>query len=163
MDPISAPGGFLGEFVLTGILLPIVASFILDGVVLFLRGRSLKVLLIAALLTAAIVGLSSLAWQNGVATSDTSTVSLPDNMNGATQLVLLFSIPAAIVGFGLRMLALFLNPATKAADRALIAERKARRDRKSLKNAPAPVGVPAAIAEPPAFAMPAPISEPSRV
>jgi hypothetical protein len=154
MDTISAPGGFLGEFVLTGILLPIVASFILDGIVLFLRGRSLKVFLLAAVLTAAIVGLASLAWQNGVATSNSSTISLPDNMNGATQLVLLFSIPAALLGFGLRMLALFLNPATKAADLALIAERQAKRDRKSLKAAPAPVGAPAPIAAPAAMTGP---------
>src|ERR1700712_5457436 len=154
MDQITAPGGFLGEFVLTGILLPIVASFILDGIVLFLRGRSLRMLLIAALLTVAIVGLSSLAWQNGIATSDTSTVSLPDNMNGATQLVLLFSIPAALVGFGLRMLALFLNPATKAADAALIAERQSRRNRKHLAAAPAPVGEPSLMAAPPVMTGP---------
>jgi hypothetical protein len=130
MDQITAPGGFLGEFVLTGILLPIVGSFVLDGIVLWFRGRSPRLLLIAAALTVLIIGLSSLAWQNGVTASDTA-VSTPDDMNGATQLVLLFSIPAALIGFGLRMLALFLNPATRAADQALIAARKAKRAARS--------------------------------
>jgi hypothetical protein len=129
MDQITAPGGFLGEFVLTGILLPIVGSFVLDGIILWFRGRSPRLLLIAAALTVLIIGLSSLAWQNGVTAADTS-LSTPDDMNGATQLVLLFSIPAALIGFALRMLALFLNPATRAADQALIAERRAKHESK---------------------------------
>jgi hypothetical protein len=131
MDQISAPGGFLGEFVLTGILLPIVASFVLDGIIHFFRGRSPKLLLIAAAFTALIIGLAALAWQNGVVASTDGGLSIPDNMNGATQLVLLFSIPAALIGFALRMLALFLNPATRAADLALIAERTAKRQKRS--------------------------------
>jgi hypothetical protein len=131
MDQLTAPGGFLGEFLLTGILLPIVGSFVLDGIVLWFRGRSPKLLLISATLTLVIVALSSLAWQNGVTATDSTTLSVPDDMNGATQLVLLFSVPAALIGFGLRMLALFLNPATRAADQALIAARKEKRAERS--------------------------------
>ncbi len=126
MDQTSAPGGFLGGFVLAGILLPIVGSFVLDGIVLYIRGRSPRLLLIASAFTIAIVLLFAAAWQNGVSASEGSAVA-GDSMSGAIGLILMFSVPAALIGFGVRMLALFLNPRTRDADRELIAARASRR------------------------------------
>ena len=127
MDPTSAPGGFLGGYVLVGILLPIVSSFVLDGIVLYFRGRSPRVLLVASVLTLAILGLYSVAWQNGMSTIDDTGTALTDTMSGAVGLILWFSIPAAALGFGIRMLALGLNPSTRELDRQLVAARMARR------------------------------------
>jgi hypothetical protein len=132
MDQTSAPGGFLGGFVLAGILLPIVGSFILDGIVLYFRGRSPRLLLIASTFTIAIVLLFAAAWQNGVSTSEGSTVT-GDTMSGAIGLILMFSVPAALIGFGVRMLALFLNPRTRDADHALIAARARRRAHRAVR------------------------------
>ena len=120
MDPLSSPGGFLGGFLLAGIFLPITASFIVDGAVLYFRGRGVARLLLAAALSLAIVGLYSVAWQNVMYQGDVIA------MEGTIGLILWFSIPAAALGFGVRMLALFLNPTTKAQDRDAIEKRKAR-------------------------------------
>ena len=120
MDPLSSPGGFLGGFLLAGIFLPITASFVVDGAVLYFRGRGVARLLLAAALSLAIVGLYSVAWQNVMYQGDVIA------MEGTIGLILWFSIPAAALGFGVRMIALFLNPATKAQDRDAIAKRKAR-------------------------------------
>jgi len=120
MDPLSSPGGFLGGFLLAGIFLPITVSFVVDGAVLYFRGRGLTRLVLAASLSIAMVGLYSVAWQNVMYQGDVIA------MEGTIGLILWFSIPAAALGFGVRMLALFLNPSTKAQDRDAIAKRKAR-------------------------------------
>jgi hypothetical protein len=120
MDPLSTPGGFLGGFLLGGIFLPITLSFLADGVVLYFRGRGPTRLLVSGAVSLAIIGLYSVAWQNAV------YAGAVDQMSGAIGLILWFSIPAAILGFAVRMLALFLNPATKAIDQQAIARRAVR-------------------------------------
>ena len=119
-DSLSSPGGFLGGFLLAGIFLPIVASFLVDGAVLYFRGRGLMRFLSATVLTIVIVGLYSVAWQNTMYSGDAVA------MQQSIGLILWFSIPAAALGFGVRMLALFLNPSSRAQDRDAIAKRKAR-------------------------------------
>ena len=132
MDPISAPGGFLGGFVLVGILLPVVASFIGDGIVYVLRGRGPIMFFWSTALTAAILGLAAMAMQNADVAGET------DDVTGAIGLVLCFSIPIALAGFGLRMLALRLNPMSRAADLAAIGARiereEARRDARARRS-----------------------------
>jgi hypothetical protein len=119
-DSLSSPGGFLGGFLLAGIFLPITISFLADGAVLYFRGRGLVRLLSATVLTIAIIGLYSVAWQNTMYSGDVVA------MTQTIGLILWFSIPAAALGFGVRMLALFLNPTSKAQDQEAIEKRKAR-------------------------------------
>ena len=138
MDPISAPGGFLGGFVLEGILLPVVASFVLDGIVLWFRGRSPRVLLIATSLTLVILALNAVAWQNGVGGLSDSQLAISANMTGAVGLILLISVPAALLGFGVRMMDLFLNPNTRELDRqAIVIRRERLHERRRLHRAKA--------------------------
>jgi TRAP-type C4-dicarboxylate transport system permease small subunit len=118
----SSLGGFLGGFVLVGILLPLALSFLAEGAVLYFRGRGPTRLLSAAVVTIAIIGLFSLAWQNAMDTGDAMA------MQGSIGLILWFSIPAAILGFVVRMLALYLNPSSKAQDQDAIKKRKARQE-----------------------------------
>ena len=120
MDQLSSPGGFLGGFLLAGIFLPIVVSFLADGAVLYFRGRGLMRLLSATVVTVIILGLYSVAWQNTMYAGDAVA------LQGSIGLILWFSIPAAALGFGVRMLALFLNPSSKAQDQDAIEKRKAR-------------------------------------
>jgi hypothetical protein len=120
MDQLSSLGGFLGGFLLAGILLPITVSFLAEGAVLYFRGRGPTRLLSAAVITMAIIGLFSMAWQNTMYAGDAVA------MQGSIGLILWFSIPAAVVGFGVRMLALYLNPSSKAQDQDAIEKRKAR-------------------------------------
>jgi hypothetical protein len=120
MDQFTAPGGFLGGFVLGGILLPIAASFVVDGIVLYFRGRGPQRLFTTALLTLAMIGLYSMAWQNAV------YAGMAEQLAGSIGLILWFSIPAAILGLGVRMIALALNPTSKDVDRQAIAKREAR-------------------------------------
>ena len=122
MDPLSAPGGFLGGFVLVGIVLPVVASFVGDGIVFLLRGRGPLMLFFSAALTLGTLGLASIAMQNADLAGETADVS------GAIGLILCFSIPVALAGFGLRMLSLQLNPASRDADMAAIGARIAKED-----------------------------------
>jgi hypothetical protein len=119
-DQLSSPGGFLGGFMLAGIFLPIAISFLADGAVLYFRGRGMVRLVGAAIVTLLIIALYSVAWQN--------TMELGDGpaLQGSIGLILWFSIPAAVLGFAVRMLALFLNPSSKAQDQDAIAKRKAR-------------------------------------
>jgi hypothetical protein len=120
MDQVLSPGGFLGGFLLLGILLPITLSFVCDGIVFYFRGRGPIRLVMSVITAIAIVGLYSVAWQNAL---DAGEV---EQMLGAVGLILCFSIPAAALGFGVRMLAIYLNPTTKLLDREAIAERAAR-------------------------------------
>jgi hypothetical protein len=120
MDQVLSPGGFLGGFLLVGILLPITLSFVADGIVLFFRGRGPIRLVMSVITAVAIIALYSLAWQNAL---NEGTV---EQMNGAIGLILWFSIPAAALGFGVRMAAIFLNPMTKLLDRRAIEDRAAR-------------------------------------
>jgi hypothetical protein len=119
-DQLSSPGGFLGGFLLAGIFLPIAISFLADGAVLYFRGRGLVRLLSAGVVTILIIGLYSVAWQNTLITGD--AVAMAQTIG----LILWFSVPAAALGFGVRMLALFLNPSTKAQDLDAIRKRRAR-------------------------------------
>jgi len=119
-DQLSSPGGFLGGFILAGIFLPIAVSFLADGTVMYFRGRGLVRLVSAGVVTLLIISLYSLIWANALATGD--AVAMAQTIG----LILWFSIPAAALGFGARMLALFLNPSSKALDRDAIAKRKAR-------------------------------------
>jgi hypothetical protein len=120
VDPLSAPGGFLGGFVLVGIILPVVASFLGDGIVFLLRGRGPLMLFFSAALSLGTLGLASVAMQNADHVGESTDVS------GAIGLILCFSVPVALVGFGLRMLSLHLNPASRGADMAAIGARIAR-------------------------------------
>ena len=123
MDQLSAsPGGYLGGFILAGILLPIAVSFVLDGIVMYFRGRGPTRLFTTAALTLLLVGIFSVVWQTVIFAGDAIELS------GAIGMILWFSIPAAALGFGVRMLALFLNPTTKAADLEAIEQRKARHE-----------------------------------
>jgi hypothetical protein len=120
MDQLTAPGGFLGGFMLAGIMLPIALSFLVDGAVLYFRGRGPLRLLLTAVLVLTIMGLYSVAWQNAINTDQAQQLA------GMIGLILWFSIPAALLGLGVRMTALLLNPATKAIDKAAIAKREER-------------------------------------
>jgi hypothetical protein len=123
MDQFSAsPGGYLGGFVLAGIILPIAVSFVLDGIVMYFRGRGPLRLLMTAALTIILIGLFTVLWENAI------SANVATQLAGAISMILWFSIPAAVLGFGVRMLALFLNPATKALDHAAIEQRKARHE-----------------------------------
>jgi hypothetical protein len=119
-DSLSSPGGFLGGFLLAGIFLPIAVSFVADGAVLYFRGRGPTRLLFSTAVTIVILGLYSVAWQNTMYSGD--AVALSQTIG----LILWFSIPAAALGLGVRLLALRLNPATKTMDEQAIAVRKAR-------------------------------------
>jgi hypothetical protein len=119
-DQLFAPGGYLGGFILAGILLPIALSFVVDGTVLYLRGRGPLRLFAAALVVLAVLFLYSIAWRNAIYAGQAQQLS------GMVGIILWFSIPAAALGFAVRMLALFLNPSSKAQDRDAIAKRKAR-------------------------------------
>jgi hypothetical protein len=120
MDQLLSPGGYLGGFLLLGILLPITLSFVADGIVLYFRGRGPIRLVMSFVIALAIVGLYSIAWQNAL---NEGTLQ---QMLGAIGLILCFSIPASAVGFGVRMAAIFLNPMSKLLDRRAIEEREAR-------------------------------------
>lgn len=132
MGQLSAsPGGYLGGFLLAGILLPIAVSFLLDGIVMFFRGRGPVRLFTTAALTVVLIGLYTILWQNAIYAGQTIQLSQ------AVGLILWFSIPAATLGFGVRMLALFLNPTTKAADHAAIELRRARQAERTAARAEA--------------------------
>jgi hypothetical protein len=142
----AVPTGYLIAFGLGGGLLPIVSSFIVDGIVHALRGRGFRMLVISALLTIAVLLGAELAWMNGSADAVAATTAAfePDSLDGAIQLLLIFSISASLIGLALRMLALFLNPTSKAKDAAAIQARATRRAvraetakaRKSMAQAP---------------------------
>ena len=79
-------------------------------------------LLFSTAMTLGILALSSLAMQNADLAGETADVS------GAIGLILCFSVPIALGGFALRMLAIRLNPASRDADMAAIGARIARED-----------------------------------
>jgi hypothetical protein len=116
----SSPGGYLGGFILAGILLPIAVSFVLDGIVMYFRGRGPFRLIATAALTIILLLVFTMVWQTVIFANDTT------ELTGAISMILWFSIPAALLGFAVRMLALFLNPTTKAVDRQAIEQRAAR-------------------------------------
>jgi hypothetical protein len=120
MDQLLAPGGILGGFLLAGIMLPVALSFVVDGAVLYFRGRGPLRLLLTAAVALAIMGLYSVAWQNAIETGQAQ------ELRGMIGLILWFSIPAALLGLGVRMTALLVNPASKAIDRAAIEKREER-------------------------------------
>ena len=120
MDQLTAPGGFLGGFVLAGIMLPIALSFVVDGAVLYFRGRGPLRLLFTAAVTLAVMGLYSVAWQNAIDTGQAQQLS------GMIGLILWFSIPAAVIGLAVRMVAIIVNPTSKAIDKAAIEKRAER-------------------------------------
>jgi hypothetical protein len=121
VDSLSL-GGYLGGFLIAGILLPLSVSFILDGVVMYFRGRGPFRLFVTSALTLALVGLYVLACQNALLAGSY------DQMASSIGLILWFSVGACALGFAVRMLALFLNPTTKSMDQAAIENRQARRE-----------------------------------
>ena len=133
-DPLLTPGGYLGGFLLAGIFLPIALSFVADGVVLYFRGRGPMRLLMSGALALSFIGLYSVAWQNAMVEGTLT------QMLGAIGLILWFSIPAAALGFGVRMAALFLNPTTKAIDQEAIEKRAARHSARDEASAGAMAG-----------------------
>jgi hypothetical protein len=120
MDQLTAPGVSLGGFLLAGIMLPIALSFVVDGAVLYFRGRGPLRLLLTGALTLVIMGLYSVAWQNAIDYGGAQQLS------GMIGLILWFSIPAALIGLGVRMVALVVNPTSKAIDKAAIEKRAER-------------------------------------
>jgi hypothetical protein len=120
MDSSLTLGGFLGGFLLAGIFLPIAVSFVVDGAVVFFRGRGPTRLLVSAAVVLAILGLYPVALANA------TDVGAATQMTGAVGLLLWFSIPAAALGLAIRMVALFLNPTSKSIDAAAKAKRSAR-------------------------------------
>lgn len=120
MDSSLTLGGFLGGFLLAGILLPIAVSFVVDGAVVFFRGRGPTRLVVSALVVIAIISLYPIALQNA------DDLGAAQQMQGAIGLILWFSIPAAVVGLAIRMMALLLNPHSKAIDQEAIVKREAR-------------------------------------
>jgi hypothetical protein len=120
MDSSLTLGGFLGGFLLAGILLPIAVSFVVDGAVVFFRGRGPTRLIVSAMVIVAIIALYPVALQNA---DDAGAAA---QMQGAIGLILWFSIPAAVVGLAIRMMALLLNPHSKSIDQAAIVRREAR-------------------------------------
>lgn len=128
MEILSAPTGLLLGFALAGVMLPIIGSFVLDGVVFMLRGVGPKTLLVSGTLFALAGAGTALAWQSGTneAVAAAYSVTAVDTMNGALGLILLFSIPLALLAFATRMLTRYLNPAKRATE-AFVAQ--ARRER----------------------------------
>jgi hypothetical protein len=126
MDILTAPGGLLLGFVIAGILLPIAASIVLDGIVYLARGRGPKVLLIAGGITVVLAMVNYFAWQSGIAESETAAFDATDidTMGGALELILLFSIPLALLAFAARMLVRYANPARRARENELAQDRK---------------------------------------
>jgi biotin transporter BioY len=135
VDISSATGGFLGAFVLIAIVLPIAASFLLDGIVHILVHRDIRRILIAGAVTGAVLALYGLAWQNGIAAADFNAYrgGTVDSMDGAALIVLPFSILCATIGFAARMLDLFLNPRNRATQQAARRSAQVERQRRSLR------------------------------
>lgn len=120
MDSSLTLGGFIGGFVLAGILLPIAVSFLIDGAVVFFRGRGPTRLVLSAAVVIAMVSLYPIALQNADYSGSSTQLA------GAVGLILWFSIPAAAIGLAVRMMALVLNPHSKAIDQAAIERRAGR-------------------------------------
>lgn len=120
MDSSLTLGGFIGGFVLAGILLPIAVSFLIDGAVVYFRGRGPARLAVSAAVVIALVTLYPIALQNAAYSGSQAQLA------GAVGLILWFSVPAAALGLAVRMIALVLNPASKAIDDAAIAKRAGR-------------------------------------
>jgi len=134
MDSLSL-GGYLGGFLIGGILLPICASFVIDGIVMYFRGRGPFRFLVTSGLTLAFIALFLMSASNALIDGTYG------QLNSSIGLILWFSIPAAAIGFAVRMLAMFLNPATRALDEAAIAARAAKQQARAARQASAGVDV----------------------
>ncbi|NEM90373.1 hypothetical protein [Galbitalea soli] len=110
-------------------MLPLSLSVVLDGIVYAIRHRGPRLLLFALVLSAVIAGLGYLAWRNGMMAMEGTEMMVfaPDSMSGTIELFLVLSIPVAVLGFGIRMISLFLNPLRREQERVLIEARAARR------------------------------------
>lgn len=89
-----------GMFVLAG-LLPIVAAFVLDGVVQVLRNNGLRFFFVAVGLTVVLAGVGYVFYQYG----SNSTMMTAVNQASVTdfgRLFLTFSIPLALLAFVMR-------------------------------------------------------------
>ena len=87
------------------VAMPCSASFILDGIVEFLRGYGPKLFVLALAFTALLAGFGYFLWQFGIGNPTVTSVTLA-SMAVATQYLLTFSILLALLGFGFRMVKL---------------------------------------------------------
>ena len=89
-----------GMFVLAG-LLPIVAAFVLDGVVQVLRNNGLRFFLLAVGLTVVVAGVGYVVYQYG-SNSNMMTAANQASVSNVGRLFLTFSIPLALLAFLMR-------------------------------------------------------------
>jgi cytochrome bd-type quinol oxidase subunit 2 len=131
MDLLTAPIALLIGLGLAGIILPFAASFILDGIVNQIRGRGSRVLIVAAGVTIIIAVVFAVVWQAGLseASNEASNAAINsatdgDTLSGSLQLVLLFTIPIALLTFGARMLSRYANPIKRAKELQFVEARR---------------------------------------
>jgi hypothetical protein len=96
-----------GMFVLAG-LLPIVAGFILDGVVQVLRSNGLRFFFLAVGLTVVVAGVGYVISQFG-SHGATMTVANQVSLNEVGRLFLTFSIPLGLFAFLVRTVKLLFR------------------------------------------------------
>lgn len=96
-----------GIFILAG-LLPIVAAFLLDGVVQVLRGNGFRYLLLALGMTVAVAGVGYVILQIGIR-SPTITSTSVMSVTTLGSMFLTFSIPLALLAFAIRTGKLLLS------------------------------------------------------
>jgi hypothetical protein len=89
-----------GMFVLAG-LLPIVAAFVLDGVVQVLRNNGLRFFFLAVGLTVVVAGAGYVLYQFG-SNSPMMTAANQASVSNVGSLFLTFSIPLALLAFLIR-------------------------------------------------------------
>lgn len=98
---------YIGMFMLAG-LLPIVAGFLLDGVVQVLRSNGLRYLLIALGMTVAVALVGYFIHQYGM-TSAAMTATNRESVTKFGAMFLTFSIPLAVLAFLFRTVDLLLS------------------------------------------------------
>jgi membrane protein implicated in regulation of membrane protease activity len=145
MDLLTAPIALLIGLGLAGIILPFAASFILDGIVNQIRGRGPRVLIVAGGVTIIIAVVFAVVWQAGLSEAPNAAINSAtdaDTLSGSLQLLLLFTIPIALLVFGGRMVSRFVNPDRRAKEQALLQRRRDERTaadtRAKLMKAPPP-------------------------
>ncbi len=91
----------LGGGIILAVLLPFAATAILYGFLGSARGKGAKVLILAVVFTAVIAAGGWFMWKWGVNTSLTisNLEAFPDGMRASVQMLLLISIPLALLSF----------------------------------------------------------------
>jgi len=129
MDLLTAPIALLIGLGLAGIILPFAASFILDGIVNQIRGRGPRMLIIAGGVTIVIAVVFAVVWQAGLSEAPNAAINSATDagtVSGSLQLLLLFTIPIALLTFGARMLSRFANPVKRAKELQFVEARRAK-------------------------------------